>query len=446
MGLPEEVVDHIYDLTGVDIDQRNIVVVPNPLVRSVSWREPVAVRIIDEKPRLEEQAVEVKAQLQAAVPMGAIGRVIRPRAIDEAVVTPVIAPVVAAVTAPAVIPAAEITPVPAIAATVVPAPIVAAPVAPVTAEVVTASVIAIGAARIAGNIANLIAKAATRAVAPLAPTITAILDPIAADITTAFDPVCPAVTTIFHAVGTDIAATLDTACLDFAATVDPISGAITATPIKLIAADIAATLYPVGADFTAPVDLFGPRFAAAVNAVGTHFAPTVGLLRALCSRCTCGHFTAKSARWCRAARRSLRRRGLPRLRSLPLDPCFGTPPTAFSANLLTFGAGFSAGLTAIAATVLRFDSRGRKSESERSGQSRERTASSKKMHHYQCLQDSRPTTSGLLRSPNYAAQTVAGMNRLIDVHKKCEKNERSDEQVRHGLTGAGLQPKASDHV
>lgn len=427
MGLPEEVVDHVYDFTGVDIDKDDIVVIPNPLVRSVSWREPVAVRIIDEEPRLEEQAVEEETRLQAAVTMGAIGRVIGPGAIDEAVVTPVIDPVVIAIAAPAVVPAAEITPIPAVASAIAPAPVVTTPAAPIAPEIIApvaapaipAIIDPISTAGIARDIADLVAEAATTAIAPFAPAVTAVLDPIAADITAAFDPVCPAITTIFHAIGPDIPAPFDPACFDLAATVDPVSGAITATPIKLIAAEIAATLYPVGPNFAAPVDLASLSFAAAVNAVGADFAAAVNLLRALGGSGTGRHFTAKSARGCRAAFRCLAWRSRTGLKGRAIDSRLTTATAALGADLLPLGTGFGARLNSGFTRILRRGGGGGKSEGKRSGQGRERSASSKKVHHCQYLQYRRPTTSGALRSRNYAPQTVAGMNRLVDVQKNC---------------------------
>jgi hypothetical protein len=430
MGLPEEVVDHVYDFTGVDIDQQDIVIIPNPLVRSVSGREPVAVRIIDEEARLEEQAVEEEAPLQAAVPVRSERRVVRARVVDEAVVTPIIDPVVIALAAPTIVPAAEIAPIPAVAPAIAPAPVVPAPTAPIAPEIIAAVVEPIGTAGIARDIAHLIAEAATPAIAPFAPAVTAVLDPIAADITASFDPVCPAIPTIFYPVSADIAPTFNPACFDFAATVDSVRGAITATPVELIAAEIAATLHPVGPNFAAPVDLaglnftaaihlVGAHFAAAVNAVGADFASAVNLLRALGGGRPGRHFTAEAARWCRAAFRCLAWRSRSGLRGRAIDSRFGAAATAFAADLRSFGTRFRTGLTTVAAPVLRFSSGGGKSEGKRSGQSRERTASSKKVQHCQYLQYRRPTTSGALRSRNYAPQTVAGMNRLVDVQKNC---------------------------
>jgi hypothetical protein len=57
---PEEIVDHIYDFAGVDIDKHDIVIIPNPLVWAIDGRQAIVRRIIHEKARLEEQAVEIE--------------------------------------------------------------------------------------------------------------------------------------------------------------------------------------------------------------------------------------------------------------------------------------------------------------------------------------------------------------------------------------------------
>ena len=77
--------DHIYDLAGVDIDQHDIVIIPHPLERAVNRREVIGPRIIDEKARLEEQAVEEEPGLQAAVTVAAEWREIGAGAEREAV-------------------------------------------------------------------------------------------------------------------------------------------------------------------------------------------------------------------------------------------------------------------------------------------------------------------------------------------------------------------------
>jgi hypothetical protein len=418
MGLPEEVVNDVYHLTSVDIDQQHIVIIPNPLVRSVSWREPVAVRIVDEEPRLEEQAVQEEPDLQPVIPVRAVRRVVRSRVVNEAIVTAVINPVVIAFAAPTVVPATEIAPIPAVAAAVAPAPVVPAPAAPVAPEIVTSVANPIGTAGVAGDVADLIAEtAAATVIAPFAPAITAVLDPVAAEIAPPLDLVGPAITAIFYAVGTDIPAPFDPARFDFTATVDPVSGKITTAPIELFAAEIAATLDLPGLRFAAPVDLASLNFAATIHTVGADFTATVDLLRALGGSRTGRHFAAKTARRCGAAGRGLRRRCLSRLRGRAVNPRLTPATAAFGADLLAFGAGFGAGLATIAAPVLRFGGGGGKNERERCGQGRQRSASGKKVHHGHLLQYRRPTTSGALRSRNYAPQTVAGMNRLADIQK-----------------------------
>lgn len=37
-GLPEEIVDHIYNLARVNIDKKDIVIIPNPAIGAVNRR------------------------------------------------------------------------------------------------------------------------------------------------------------------------------------------------------------------------------------------------------------------------------------------------------------------------------------------------------------------------------------------------------------------------
>jgi hypothetical protein len=50
-------VDHVHYFPSVDIDQHYIVVIADPLIWAIYGRQTIVDRIVDEEPRLEEQAV-----------------------------------------------------------------------------------------------------------------------------------------------------------------------------------------------------------------------------------------------------------------------------------------------------------------------------------------------------------------------------------------------------
>lgn len=321
MGLPEEVVDHIYDLTCVNIDKQHIVIIPNPLIWPIGGRKPVVERVIDEEPWLEEQTVEEKARLQAAVAVAAERRVIRPGAVHEAIESPVIDPVIIAIAAPAIVPAAEIAPVPAITAAIIPAPIVAAPIAPVAPEVVVtaefaatitaksipAAVKPVSSARIAGDIADLVVEPATASVAEAVTASIPTIDPVAAEIAPAFDP----------------------AGFDFTAAVNPVGGKVTPAAVKAVAAEIPATLNLLGSRFAAAFDAIGTYFAPTINAVRAYLATAVDLLSTLGCCGTFGDLIAKAARRFGAAFGRPLRRGRTGLLTTSLKSALGTAAAVF---------------------------------------------------------------------------------------------------------------------
>jgi len=93
-------VDHIDHFAGVNVHQHDIVVIANPAVRAVNIRQTILPRIVDVIPRREEQAVEIKADIQAAVAVVPIGRIVAAQAEDTAVAVTVPVPVIPGVVAP----------------------------------------------------------------------------------------------------------------------------------------------------------------------------------------------------------------------------------------------------------------------------------------------------------------------------------------------------------
>lgn len=255
--LPEEVVDYVDHLSGVDIDEDHIVIIPYPLIGAIDRRQTIRPRVADEIPRLEEQTVEEKPDAQPVIPMRAKRGVIPAKAEGIAVDPTMVAPPKPAVIAPsATIPAAKIPT--ASVETVIAAPEITAHIAasgsyPVTEPVAPYLAILkpVAAALVAHPVAKATALCAvdTAVVAPVETVATipvgtlsiAAIDPIGAAITAAFDPVSAAITAAF----------------------DPICSAIT------------AILYPVGAPFAAPINLVGAVFASAIDPVGPALAAIV---------------------------------------------------------------------------------------------------------------------------------------------------------------------------
>src|SRR5690242_15129591 len=100
-ALPEDVVDHVDDLAGIDIDEQRVVVIAHPAIRAIGRRQAVIIGIRNPVVRAEQDRIEPEADAEAAVAViPAIGRVIARQAIDAAVAHPVIAPVIAVVAAP----------------------------------------------------------------------------------------------------------------------------------------------------------------------------------------------------------------------------------------------------------------------------------------------------------------------------------------------------------
>jgi len=137
--LPEEVVDHVDNLAGVNVDQQDIVVIAHPLRPVGRRRQAILPGIADPVTLVVEQRVQEQADREAAVAPVPVGRIIRRQVEDVPVPAAPRAPIVAVVVAPAAIPV--VAPV-AVAAPAV-APVAVVPVvAPVAPVAIAAAVIA----------------------------------------------------------------------------------------------------------------------------------------------------------------------------------------------------------------------------------------------------------------------------------------------------------------
>src|SRR5690606_4148193 len=142
-GLPEEVVDHVDDLAGVDVDQQDIVVIAYPAVGAVDCRQAVLPRVVDPVVAAVEQRADEGADAEPPVRVIPVRRVVGADAEHHAVGIAIVVPVVAAVVAPVAVPPAMVaTPAVVVAPVVAPAVIVAAVVAPVAVTIVVPPVVA----------------------------------------------------------------------------------------------------------------------------------------------------------------------------------------------------------------------------------------------------------------------------------------------------------------
>ena len=76
--LPEEVVDHVNDFAGVDVDQQHVVIITDPARARIGGRQPILPRIADPVVVREEQRLQEISDREAPVAVIAIGRVMDP--------------------------------------------------------------------------------------------------------------------------------------------------------------------------------------------------------------------------------------------------------------------------------------------------------------------------------------------------------------------------------
>ena len=103
--LPEEVVDHVDHLAGVDVHQQRVVIIAHPAVRAVGRRQAILPRIVEPVARAVIARPQAEADREAAI-APAEGIVIAAEPEQRAVAVAMVAPVVAAVAAPVAGPAA----------------------------------------------------------------------------------------------------------------------------------------------------------------------------------------------------------------------------------------------------------------------------------------------------------------------------------------------------
>ncbi|VVT13056.1 membrane hypothetical protein [Sphingomonas sp. EC-HK361] len=150
--LPEDVVDRVDDLAGIQIDEQRVVVVAHPAIRAICLRQAVVVRIVDPVALREQDRRQPEPDREAAIAIvPAVRRIIARQVERAAIARPVAVPVIAIVLPPAAIPVAAAIARPAriaLPAAIIPAAIVgpvaavAIPVAAVVAAILVAGIVA----------------------------------------------------------------------------------------------------------------------------------------------------------------------------------------------------------------------------------------------------------------------------------------------------------------
>lgn len=296
--LPEEVVDHVYNLASVHIDKDDIVIIPNPAIGTVNRGQAVRPGIVDPVTLSEEQVVEEEPDPQPAVTVAIERRIVAPEAEEIAIRRAVIAPAEPAIVAPsAPVPSPEIAPTVTISASVgepVVAPAAVVPVEPAIVAktpVVTASCPYAIAKTVAADRTVLEAVVATFCADAIAESVTAdgaVLEAIVASFcadaiakpVTADSAVLETVVASFctHAIAETVAAdrpifppVITSVRPAIVVVVEP--PAIAPEGFALGHALIDAPVDSVDPNIAAPVDTFGPDIPAPFDPVGLAVSP-----------------------------------------------------------------------------------------------------------------------------------------------------------------------------
>src|SRR5690606_24615415 len=236
--------DHVDHFAAVNVDQKHVVVVPNPAIGAVNLGQTVLPGTADPVTAAEEQRVEPVSDIHAAVAVVAVRRVIGAETEHDAVGVAIALPVIPVVVAPAAVPAPVVTAIVAAPAVVV--------IAPAVVVVVPPTIVVVG--------------SPARVAAPF--------------VVTAFYPAVGSVLTIvaaaFDLLRAPVAAPFDLPGRLLAAAVDLPRLIAVPLPSCLCSCPIALTLDPRGALLAATVDLCCPPLGTPLDLRGPVLAASIG--------------------------------------------------------------------------------------------------------------------------------------------------------------------------